>query len=257
MANQIGKLLDIKQIRSTLRNFDEDEKVVHIMHDTINREQECIFLTELGLYRLLGMSRKPIAKKFQKWVASVIKEIRINGKYELENELKRAIENNQKLIEENKHLDRNLPDDTIQDIGKSVVVRTQKEGFIAMLNINKDIIVQVFPDQKSATEERHFTSSASISQAIAQNRLSSGHYFCYYHDCSDELKNAYLAHSTLPKKPARSNAIYIKQLNPITKELINTYNSIQDVQIQFQASRRTIQNAISKKTILKGFLWSY
>lgn len=491
-ANQIGQILGLTNIRATISKFDEDEIHVNTI-DTNAGKRECTFLTEIGLYRLIMLSRKPIAKKFQKWVASVIKEIRINGKYELENELKKSIEENKHIEEMTRHkaiidanrkkngvyigkvktmdddriiikigstneintratalkntfgqfilldffasnrhtslesaifkhpsvstykytepvndnistelfciekqyykeiltivdikikevydiaeleykytqnkieafeketelvnakialanrnieiinnqptiiqnvietkevpvpipfkineerdsnrgnkiqkysltgeliatyksiiyatrkeentsntaiksairnntvykehrwlfLDKNLPDNTIQDIGKSVVVRTQKEGFIAMLNINKDIIVQVFPDQKSAAEERHFTSSASISQAIAQNRLSSGHYYCYYDDCSDELKNAYLAHSTLPKKPARSNAIHIKQLNPITNELINTYNSIQDVQKQFQSSRRTIQNAIAKKTILKGFLWSY
>ena len=30
-ANQIGELLDIAVIRSTLRDFDDDEKVVHTM----------------------------------------------------------------------------------------------------------------------------------------------------------------------------------------------------------------------------------
>jgi hypothetical protein len=54
--------------------------------------QDVLFLTEVGLYRLLGMSRKPIAKKFQKWVANVIKEIRLNNKYELECQIKDVIE---------------------------------------------------------------------------------------------------------------------------------------------------------------------
>ena len=52
----------------------------------------CLYLTEIGLYRLLGMSRKPIARKFQKWVANVIKEIRLNNKYELECQIKDVIE---------------------------------------------------------------------------------------------------------------------------------------------------------------------
>ena len=41
-------------------------------------------MTEVGLYRLLGMSRKPVARAFQKWVAKVVKEIRLTGKHELE-----------------------------------------------------------------------------------------------------------------------------------------------------------------------------
>jgi prophage antirepressor-like protein len=38
------------------------------------------------------MSRKPVAIKFQKWIANVIKEIRLNNKYELESQIKDAIE---------------------------------------------------------------------------------------------------------------------------------------------------------------------
>ena len=34
------------------------------------------------------ISRKPIAKKFQKWVFNVIKEIRLKGKYDLEEKIK-------------------------------------------------------------------------------------------------------------------------------------------------------------------------
>ena len=77
-ANQIGALIDIKNIHTTIRDFDSDEKILHTT-DTLGGQQETTFLTELGLYRLLGMSRKPIARKFQKWVANVIKEIRIKS----------------------------------------------------------------------------------------------------------------------------------------------------------------------------------
>uniref|UniRef100_A0A6C0IZU4 Uncharacterized protein n=1 Tax=viral metagenome TaxID=1070528 RepID=A0A6C0IZU4_9ZZZZ len=39
------------------------------------------------------MSRKEKARKFQKWIATVVKEIRLNGKYELEKSLKETIHN--------------------------------------------------------------------------------------------------------------------------------------------------------------------
>ncbi len=85
-ANQIGELLEIEEIRSSVRDFDDDEKGVHTVH-TPGGAQEVLFLTEIGLYRLLGMSRKPLARPFQKWVAKTIKEIRLTGKYELERTL--------------------------------------------------------------------------------------------------------------------------------------------------------------------------
>ena len=82
-ANQIGKLLGISNIRENLRDFSDNEKGVSLT-DTLGGKQETIFLTEYGLYRLLGRSRKPIAHKFQEWMVSVLKEIRINGIYKLQ-----------------------------------------------------------------------------------------------------------------------------------------------------------------------------
>ena len=82
-ANQNGKLLGISNIRENLRDFCDDEKRV-ILNDTSTGLEETNFLTENGLYRLLGRSRKPIAHKFQKWMVSVLKEIRINGIYKLQ-----------------------------------------------------------------------------------------------------------------------------------------------------------------------------
>ena len=84
-ANQIGKLLEISNIRESLRDFSDNEKVV-TRADTRGGNQETNFLTEFGLYRLLGRSRKPIAHKFQEWMVTVLKEIRINGIYKLKQE---------------------------------------------------------------------------------------------------------------------------------------------------------------------------
>ncbi|PNH01553.1 hypothetical protein TSOC_012551 [Tetrabaena socialis] len=76
-AIQIGTLLGITDIRHAIEDFDDDEKVAY------SKGGLC-FLTELGLNRLLCESRAPVARPFQKWVAKVVKEIRVNGKFELE-----------------------------------------------------------------------------------------------------------------------------------------------------------------------------
>jgi len=84
-ANQIGKIVDIKNMAKSLMNFNDQEKVLTSSY-TLGGMQNCLFLTEKGLYRLLGQSRKPIAKTFQNWMADVIKEIRLNGMYKLKQE---------------------------------------------------------------------------------------------------------------------------------------------------------------------------
>lgn len=81
-ASDIGKVLEIKNIHTSIANFDEDEKVLRELY-TPGGTQEATFLTEIGVYRLIMKSKKPIARPFQKWVCNVIKTINGTGRYEL------------------------------------------------------------------------------------------------------------------------------------------------------------------------------
>ena len=91
-ANQIGALLGLVNIHESIKDFDDDEKRVTVSTDSVGRRQSLLFLTEFGVYRLLGASRKPCARPFQKWVGRVVKEIRLNGKYETEQRLSLAVQ---------------------------------------------------------------------------------------------------------------------------------------------------------------------
>ncbi len=100
-ANDIGEILEMGNIRTTIQHFDKSEKVVHTM-DTLGGSQQVTFLTEKGLYKVLFKSRKPIAERFQNWVCEVIKEIRLNGVYDLQKQLEKQKQEMQ-LLEENKN----------------------------------------------------------------------------------------------------------------------------------------------------------
>jgi len=104
-ASDVGKILGIKNIRDTINTFETHEKVAvgNTYSDFCKGEFQnpnpfILMLTEQGLYRLLFISRKPIAKEFRKWVYEVIKSIRLTGKYELENKIKEIEENKTKEI---------------------------------------------------------------------------------------------------------------------------------------------------------------
>jgi prophage antirepressor-like protein len=100
-ASDIGEVLEMSNIRATIQNFDNTEKVVNTI-DTLGGSQQVTFLTEKGLYKVLFKSRKPIAEKFQNWVCDVIKEIRLTGKYTLEKQLEDAKNEIIQLEETNK-----------------------------------------------------------------------------------------------------------------------------------------------------------
>ena len=91
-ANDIGKALNIVNIRTSIMNFDGDEVVVRTTYDTINRKQDTLFLTSQGVYRLLYNSKKEIAKKFRKWAGNILDDIIFNES----NELKRQLEEKEK-----------------------------------------------------------------------------------------------------------------------------------------------------------------
>ena len=100
-ASDIANILDIKSFYTSITDFNENEKI-YINIETPGGKQDVCFLTERGLYKLLFRSRKPIANEFQNWVCDVIKEIRINGKYDLQKELEdkqKELENKQKEVE--------------------------------------------------------------------------------------------------------------------------------------------------------------
>ena len=55
---------DLSSVNKMIQSVDEDEKVRKIV-PTLGGEQESWMLTEDGLYEVLMLSRKPIAKKNQ------------------------------------------------------------------------------------------------------------------------------------------------------------------------------------------------
>jgi prophage antirepressor-like protein len=88
-ARDIGTLLGLVNIHASLEALPKKEKV-DVDVKTPGGVQKMIFLTEAGLYRVLFNSRKPIAETFRQWVFDVIHEIRVTGRYELEEAVKRS-----------------------------------------------------------------------------------------------------------------------------------------------------------------------
>lgn len=80
LAKDVAEWIEHSNSRAMLENIDENEKVVRNVY-TLGGCQESWFLTEDGLYEVLMLSRKPIAKAFKKEVKKILKSIRKNGMY--------------------------------------------------------------------------------------------------------------------------------------------------------------------------------
>ena len=82
-AKDIGDLLDIVNIRESVKDFTDKQKDVVSLNDTIGRKQDTIMLTEQGLYKVIVRSRKPIAIQFQDWICEVMEEIRKTREFKI------------------------------------------------------------------------------------------------------------------------------------------------------------------------------
>jgi len=124
-ANDIATILEISNIRTTITDFDETEKVL-TNSDTLGGNQQVSFLTEKGLYKVLFRSRKPIAEKFQNWVCEVIKEIRLKGQYKLNEEIKELQTNLQNQKSEFEQLEYKKKQEYESNLAKQKIMEREK-----------------------------------------------------------------------------------------------------------------------------------
>lgn len=152
-------------------------------------------------------------------------------------------------------LERDLPDETIQDIGETSETKTMSKGFVAMLNLAKTSIIRVFMDMKDASEDRQFNGCAAISKAVKLGTKSGGHYFKMWFDCSDELKQEYLSRASLPNPRVPVNGRVIEQIHPLSGEVLKTFSSVAHVQKELRIARLSLKFALENDTVIKGFRW--
>lgn len=95
-ATDIAKVLNIKNIYSSVQNFGEHEKGLHEM-ETTGGTQKMVFLRSHGVYRLLFNSKKPEAKNFRIWACKLLDDVNFNNSQEIKKALP-ALEN--KILQE-------------------------------------------------------------------------------------------------------------------------------------------------------------
>ena len=80
LAKDVAEWIEHNKPNELIANVDDTEKLKAIISRS-GQNREMWFLTEDGLYEVLMLSRKPIAKEFKKQVKEILKSIRKNGMY--------------------------------------------------------------------------------------------------------------------------------------------------------------------------------
>lgn len=102
-------------------------------------------------------------------------------------------------------------------------------------------------------------SAASLCNAIKRGTTSQGHYWQFYDNCDHNLKEDFIKNGGIipevEKNISRSKAI--QQIHPFTKEVLEIFPTIKEVQVKFKMSRDSLKKAIENKSPHNGFYWSY
>jgi prophage antirepressor-like protein len=96
-ASDVGDALKLSNTKNLITKLDETEKVI------MNGDQPSIFLTEKGVYKISFYARKSNTMAFHCWLCDVIKELRVQEKYELEQQI---VKQNEELTKYRKKVEK-------------------------------------------------------------------------------------------------------------------------------------------------------
>lgn len=87
-APDVAKALELSNTTVAVSSLDDDERAKF----NLGRQGDTNFISEPGLYKLIGASRKPAAKRFNRWVThEVLPSIRKHGAYMTPETIEKAI----------------------------------------------------------------------------------------------------------------------------------------------------------------------
>ncbi|WP_338813727.1 BRO family protein [Bernardetia sp. Wsw4-3y2] len=145
VAKDVCDVLGLGNAREAITSLDDDEKLKSVIL-TSGQKREVNVITESGMYALIFRSRKPEAKKFRKWVTSVVlPTIRKTGKYQSAYFTQKA-----ELVSQLKHLQ------GLAKKAKTAAENTPEYKEYTRIQLEKDNLKKSL----NALEDKHFGQTA-------------------------------------------------------------------------------------------------
>jgi hypothetical protein len=129
--------------------------------------------------------------------------------------------------------------------------KIQNPGYIAKLNHEKTQILSVYLDRKTAAQENGYPSNSSIDFPVKTGKISNGHYYLLYNQCSQDLRDTF--EQQLGKQPKLyKNGVGQFDSN---KELAQEFTCKYDIIKQLQMSDKTLAKCLDKDITYNGFYY--
>lgn len=144
-------------------------------------------------------------------------------------------------------VDRNLDPNILYNLQPTKKTRPQNIGYIAKLNNEKNQILNVYLDRKTAAIKNGFESS-SLDNAVLSCAIKNNHYYILYENCDDVLKNEFIEKHGVPILYKNGIGQY-DSTNNLIKEFVCKYDCIK----QLKMSDKTLAKALNLKTTYNNY----
>jgi prophage antirepressor-like protein len=184
--------------------------------------------------------------------------LELNTKGDLRSGIRRACEN--KIVRYGyrwAQLDRSNPDDTVQDIGATIPDNPIRKGLVAGMNEDKSRVMKIYTSYKDCGIENGFRSQGAVQKRSNRGEMVGGHHIVSWSDVPESIQNEWLETNTLPEIASNATCIRINRLDPVTRKVLRTYGTMNEVKAHFRMGACSLRSAIAGDLVKHGFKWAY
>jgi len=142
---------------------------------------------------------------------------------------------------------------SVKDIGNTSIIQEKVDDHIALLNIEKTEVIQVFTKQNEIIKKLSCSASL-INTAIKYGNIIKGHYIEYFSKLDDNIKDNYLLNNKLPEK-IPLNSIIVQKIDKDTNEILEISYSMEDACKKFKISSKSLKKYSKNNEVYNGFKW--
>jgi len=147
-------------------------------------------------------------------------------------------------------VDRNKDPNILENIQETKVTRLQNTGYVAKLNIDKNKIINVYLDRKTASLENGYQSASALDNPVKNETIANGYIYMLYDKCPDNLREEF-------EDKHGETVLYKKGVGKFDKQnnLLTEFVCKHDCNKKMQMSDKTLAKALDKNVLYNNFYY--
>ena len=143
------------------------------------------------------------------------------------------------------------------ELDPTVEIQTRIVSSIAMLDLEKTRIINVFTKQTDAA--KHISQEPSvICMALRYNKPIGGYAWMRLDDVDADIVDVWAsAGNEIPGPAPNIKGLRVQQIDSATDAVVNTFASLTDASKTMKMSPNTIKRYVASQTAYNGFLWKF